>query len=99
MTVVDKPKLLQPLSAPREVSPGIYESDIISTGESGRLLFRTWLEKDNKKSPIPTLEHVSETNALPVITSEQASQNTWQNITQILLGAAFGQTPIQGYFG
>jgi hypothetical protein len=41
------------------------------------------------------LENVSETNALPVITSEEAAQNTWQSITQILLGAAFGQSPVQ----
>ncbi len=46
-----------------------------------------------------TLESVAQTNALPVITSEEAGNNTWQNITQVLLGAAFGQSPIQGYFG
>lgn len=99
ITVPDKIELLQPITPYREISPGIFESDILSTGESWRILFRAWLEKDNKKSSIPTLEHVSETNVLPVITSEQAWQNQWQNITQIILGAAFGQTPIQGYFG
>lgn len=99
VSIPDKAELLQSLSSHREVSPGIFESDIISTGKSGRILFRGWLEKDNNKSSLPTLEHVSETNALPVITSEQAWQNQWQNITQVMLGAAFGQTPIQGYFG
>jgi hypothetical protein len=78
---------------------GIFETDIVSRGYPGRLLFRAWLEKDGKKSSIVTLENVSETNILPVITSEEASQNSWQNLTQVLLGAAFGQTPTQGYFG
>jgi len=76
----------------------VFESNLVSTGIPGRILFRAWLEKDGKKSSLKTLENVAQTNALPVITSDEASQNSWQNITQVLLGAAFGQSPIQGYF-
>jgi len=89
IATADRNTLIQPLASAREVSRGIYEMDIISLGKPGRILFRAWLQKDAKKSPLPALENVSETNALPVITSEQASQNTWQNLTQVLLGAPF----------
>lgn len=68
---------------------GIYETDIVSLGNPGRILFRAWLQKDGKKSPLPALENVSQTNVLPVITSEEAGQNRWQNLTQVLLGAPF----------
>lgn len=95
---VDK-NIIEPLAIPRNVATGIFETDIVSLGYPGRLLFRVWLEKDGKKSSLISLENVSQTNALPVITSEEASQNSWQNLTQVLLGAAFGQTPVQGYFG
>lgn len=94
----DKPALLEPLGQPREVHTGVYETRITSRGAPGRVLFRGWLEKSGKKSTIATLENVSMTNALPVITSEEAASNAWQNITQVLLGGAFGQTPVQGYF-
>lgn len=94
----DKTSLLLPLTSPREISTGIFQTDIVSTGYPGRILFHGWLEKDGKKSSIATLENVSQINALPVITSEEASSNSWKNLTQVLLGASFGQTPIQGYF-
>ncbi len=89
VATADKTQLIQPLVSPRAISTGIYEMDITSLGNPGRILFRAWLEKDGKKSPITLLENVSETNALPVITSEEASQNRWQNLTQVLLGAPF----------
>lgn len=89
VATADRDALVQPLTSAREVSRGIYETDIISVGNPGRILFRGWLQKDGKKSPLPALENVSETNALPVITSEEASQNRWQNLTQVLLGAPF----------
>lgn len=92
---MDKNDILQPILAPREVAVGTFETEIVSRGNPGRILFRTWLEKNGKKSDIVSLENVSETNTLPVITSEDAAQNNWQNLTQVLLGAAFGQTPIQ----
>lgn len=95
----DRNALIQTLASFREVSVGIYETDIVSLGNPGRILFRAWLQKDGKKSPLSTLENVSETNALPVITSEEAAQNRWQNLTQVLLGAPFWQTPIEWYFG
>ena len=85
----DKPQLLSTLSTPVQLSTGVFETQLVSAGFPGRILFRAWLEKDGKKSPITLLENVSETNALPVITSEEASQNRWQNLTQILLGAPF----------
>jgi hypothetical protein len=78
--------MIQSLKPVQEVSVGIFETDIVSTGKPGRILIRAWLEKNGVKVPLSTLENVSETNALPVITSEEASQNQWQNITQILLG-------------
>lgn len=36
----DKPTLLQSLTGHREVGTGIFETDIISTGIPGRVLFR-----------------------------------------------------------
>lgn len=95
----DKPQLLSGIPTPLQLSTGVFETNLTSTGLPGRILFRAWLEKDGKKSSVGTLESAAQTNALPVITSEEASNNTWQNITQVLLGAAFGQSPIQGYFG
>lgn len=59
---------------------------------------RVWLTKDGNKTSIPTLENVLQFSVLPVLTSEDASRNTWQTITQVLLGGIFGQTPVQGYF-
>lgn len=95
VATADRDTLIQPITSAREVSTGIYETDIISLGNPGRILFRAWLQRDGEKSSLPALENVSETNALPAITSEEASENRWQNLTQVLLGAPFGQTPVE----
>lgn len=46
---------------------------------------RAWLTKNGTKTTIATLEDAIQFSALPVITSEDASRNTWQTVTQVLL--------------
>ena len=65
----------------------------------GRVLLHAWLIKDGKKTNVTTLENVLQFSVLPVLTSDDVGHNTWQTITQVLMGGVFGQTPVQGYFG
>lgn len=95
LIVSESPKLHANLGNLTHVRTGVYTIDIVSSGIAGRVLLRGYIKKDDAK---PTIENVYSVQALPVITSTEAGENSWNNITQVLLGAAFGQTPMQDYF-
>lgn len=93
----DSTQLIEPILAPKMVSTGVYETLMVSRGYPGRMLIRSWLQVGEIKSTIPTLENVSMTTFLPVIDSADAQKNSWQTLTQVLLGGPFGQTPTGDY--
>lgn len=92
------PDILEPIPYPIQTTLGTSTTRITSRGLPGRVLMRAWLTKDGNKTSISTLENVLQFSVLPVLTSDDAGRNTWQTITQVLLGGIFGQTPVQGYF-
>jgi hypothetical protein len=53
------------------------------------MLLRVWLEKNGKKSTISTLENALQINFLPVLTPSDMEKNSWNTLTQVLLGGPF----------
>jgi hypothetical protein len=86
------------IDTPIKNSSGIFETSLISRWIPGYILLHAWLTKEGKKADISTLENVLQINALPVISTEDVSENTWKSITQVLLWGVFGQTTIEDYF-
>jgi len=94
----DRDDLLEPFEKVEKIEGDVYWVRLTSLGYPWRVLIRWALWEDGQKSKKSALENVWEVQILPVITSEDVSQNTWNALTHVLLWGPFGQFVTSGYF-